>query len=220
MSWNFEDTKGSGGSSSNKVEFAKFQEGITKIRVLDEVPFFRWAHWMPQFKRKVTCSGYDCSICELNRELKAKKQDAKYNNVRNWALNIFNHNTGKHELLEQGITFMEELREIMEELKKQGKSLTSAIIKIRMRTSSEGKATWRMDIDSDDEPMNELELEAMKHLVDKDEYFKAPTKEQLDELLGLATPTVEEYIRIVYGKDDQLEEQSEELGEEIQIETE
>lgn len=216
MSWNFEETSGSG-KSTNKVEFAKFQEGITVIRVLDDVPFFRWAHWMPQFKRKVTCIGHGCPVCELDKKLKAEGKDRKYGSSRNWALNIFNRNTGKHELLEQGITFMEELREIMEDLKKDGKQLSDAVIRIRMRVSN-GKSSWRFDIESDDEPWTPEELEAKKSLVDKDEYFKAGTKEQLTELLSLTEPSVDEYIRVMFGTKE--EQSNEEIGEELHVETE
>lgn len=218
MSWNFEETSKQGGKSTNKVEFARLPEGITKIRVLDNVPFFRWAHWMPQFSRKVTCPGTGCPVCAVNKEMRNAGKDNKYGNTRNWSLNIFNHNTGKHELLEQGITFMEELRVAMEELKEDGKELTDAVLKIRNRMSG-GRSTWRIDIDSDDEPLTDEEKEAINNAVDKNDYFKAPTIEQLNELLSLSAPSTDEYIRVMFG-DRKLEAESEEIGEELEIETE
>lgn len=217
MSWNFEETSQSSGGSSNKLEFTKFAEGITRIRVLDDVPFMRWAHWMPQYSRKITCPGFGCPVCELNKKLRASGGKNKYDNSRAWALNVYNHDTERHELNEQGIKFMEELREVMEDLKRDGKKLSDAIIKIRMRKGTDGKATWRMDIDSDDTPFTEAEQEALKQLVDKDEYFKAPTFEQIQELLDCPAPSVDEYIRIMgFGQTVEAEE----IGEELHVEVE
>ena len=50
--WDFES-----GGSERTVEFTKFAEGITNIRVVDDVPNIRWTHWMPQIKRSVNCPG-------------------------------------------------------------------------------------------------------------------------------------------------------------------
>ena len=50
--------------SSTKTEFTKLQNGVTELRFLDEEPFVRWAHWMNNCKRNVSCIGADCPICQ------------------------------------------------------------------------------------------------------------------------------------------------------------
>jgi hypothetical protein len=44
FSWDVDSNTGSG--NSEKANFAKFPEGITRIRVIDDAPYQRWTHFM------------------------------------------------------------------------------------------------------------------------------------------------------------------------------
>lgn len=210
--WNFEETlEGNGGGA--KTNFTQFPEGITRIRILDETPFFRWNHWLPQFSRKITCPGFGCPIDALIKEQKAKKITPTYQSNRSWALNIYNYDTEQVEINEQGIKYMEELREVLEDLTKEGKKLSDVIIKVRKRKGGDGKATWRFDIESY-EPMGEAELAGLESKTDFATYFAPPTFDQVQQLLDCTMPTAEEFNRIMgYGV------QTEEDGD-IGLETE
>lgn len=214
MSWDLENTK-AGNGGNNKTNFTKFQEGVTEIRALDTVPHMRWNHWMPQYKRAITCPGMECPICKLNKQAKANGQKNKYDNSRSWSMNIYNHNTNQLELNEQGVKFMEELRECMEQMKAKGMELSDAIVKVRMRKGSDNKAVWRMDL-AEPTPMSEAEKQAMENLTDRMEYFKAPTVEQVQALLEAPVPSLEVFLDVMgYKKKD-----DEEFGEEVNFETE
>ena len=42
-----------------------------ELRFLDDEPFVRWAHWIAQAKRNVSCIGAECPVCNA---IKASKQ--------------------------------------------------------------------------------------------------------------------------------------------------
>ena len=44
-------------NNDKKIEFTKFPEGVTKIRLVDPEPHMRWTHWLPKEKRSVNCPG-------------------------------------------------------------------------------------------------------------------------------------------------------------------
>jgi len=201
LNWNLGDTGGNGGGG-NKTNFTRFPEGITKIRVLlaeGEVPFMRWAHWMPQFQRKVTCPG-NCPIDELIRVAKANKQTPPYQNSRNFSLNIWNYDTNRLEILEEGITMIEALQdgieeaivEYMEENPESSVKVSNLVLKVRKKIGANNKATWRVTLDSVAEMEDEV-MQAFINRVSLTDYFKAPTNEQIRELLAVSATTPDEY---------------------------
>lgn len=174
-SWNF-DTPGGNGT---KAEFTKFPAGITKIRILDDAPNVRWTHWLQQHKRSVNCPGKGCPICEVRRQQKANKEPYTYAMGRRFAMNIYNLETGKVEIMEQGIGFFEDLRDIRTDLESQGADLRNAILKVRRRGTGKDDTSYRIDI----EEIKVLSADELKALTDQridlDEYFKPHTNEQV-----------------------------------------
>jgi hypothetical protein len=222
MSWDLSVNKPSTNEEggSKKTNFTKFEFGVTEIRVLDKVPFMRWSHWLPQYSRRITCPGIECPICKMNKIAKANKQKEKYDNSRQWSLNLYNYNTGQHELNEQGLKFMEELRIAMEDLKEQGKELGDAVIKVTKRQGSDGRATWRMDVKQIEDDPNTSSVT----LIDRAEYFKPPTSEQITALLTNPAPSVDSFVQIMTGGDKGAEpgngKDTGDIGEEVKFETE
>ncbi len=183
--WDF-DSNNSGGSA--KAEFTKFPVGVTRIRVLDEEPKVRWTHWMQQHKRSINCPGKGCPICEVRKQQKANKEPNTYAMGRRFAMNIYNLETGKVEIMEQGLNFFQDLKDLREDA---DGDLTQVIIKVRRRGEGKDDTSYRLDIDTK-EPLSldeATKLSAMK--TNLDEYFKPHTNEQILRIIsGEAWDTV------------------------------
>src|SRR5690554_7189671 len=75
----------------------------------------RWTHWLPQFSRKITCPGFGCPIDELIKMHKANGTQSPYGSARAFSLNIYNHDTNQHEIMEEGVTMFEVLKIAIED---------------------------------------------------------------------------------------------------------
>lgn len=186
MSWNFEESNG------EKKNFTKFPEGITFITVLDDEPHIRWQHWMKQFNKGINCPGRGCPIDELRRQQKNADEKQTYNAVRRFAINVYNHETKRVEILEQGKTFFEELRDHMEELKADGKKLSDVKLKVKRRGTGKDDTSYRIDVDSDHTGEEVADLQSLE-TTDLHDYFKVPTNEQIVALLQVKGATKEEF---------------------------
>ncbi len=175
MSWDFE-------INQTKAEFTKFPVGITHIRVIDDVPFVRWTHWLPNYSRAVTCPGQNCPICDIRKKQKEAGLDYTYGVSRRISINIINRETGKVEIMEQGINFFNDLRDLMMDLKEQGKKLSDVDIKVRRRGLGKDDTSYRLDIDKE-YPLSENDLSLMDIKQNLPEYFKPNTPEQLQQLI-------------------------------------
>lgn len=179
-SWDL-DT-GSGGDKQ-KVEFTKFPEGITRVRVVDEAPFQRWTHFFKKARRSLNCPGKGCPICEIRKMEKANKQPHVHNMTKRFALNVINRETNRIEILEQGKTFIQDLKDIMGDLKEEGNALIDADLKVRRRGTGIEDTTYRIDVDKV-YPLTEKDNELIKNRIKLDEYFQPHTPEQILRLLA------------------------------------
>lgn len=186
MGWNFDD------NNNEKTAFTKFPEGITYITVLDADPDVRWTHWMQQYGKSVNCPGRGCPIDEIRRQQKAKGEAQTYNMSRRFAINVFNHETGRSEVMEQGVTFFEDLRDIMEDLRSKGKRLIDVKLKVRRRGMTKDNTSYRIDVEEDHDAVEVERLQAEPR-TDLKEYFKPHTPEQILELLKFKATTPDAY---------------------------
>lgn len=169
---------GSGGGAS--AEFTKFPVGTTKIRVIDEAPNIRWTHWFNQARRSITCPGMkECPIDDIINKQKANGETPTYTRSRKYAINIYNYNTGQNEIMEQGKTFFEELKMVMQDLKEDNKSLSDVILRVRRTGTGKDDTRYRIDVDSDAEETLQTE-----GAIDLAEYFKPHSGEQITRLLN------------------------------------
>lgn len=191
---------------SGKVEFTRFPVGDTRIRVLDSAPHVRWTHWMNQFGRSINCPGInECPVDDISRKQRANKEKTTYNSVKKFSLNVYNYETQKVEIMEQGINFMEDLKVLMQDLQDDGAELSEAIIRVRRTGTGMNDTRYRLDINERiDEPIPD-------GVVKLEEYFKAHTKEQITELLSVQASNPDEYKkewdRIVNPEEEEVEEE-------------
>lgn len=171
------------GSSSTKTEFTKFPEGITRIRIVDDAPFQRWTHWQQKAKRSINCPGKGCPICDIRRNEKANKMPSTQAIAKRFAINVINRETNRLEILEQGKTFFEDVRDLMEDLKKEGKKLSEADFKVRRRGTTKDDTSYRVDID-EKYPLSDADMKLLENRVNLQEYFTPHTNEQILRILN------------------------------------
>lgn len=179
MSWDL--NAGNGGSE--KVEFTKFPEGMTRIRILDDAPYQRWTHFIKKFKRSINCPGRGCPICDIRRGQKANKMPYSYDMAKRFAINIINRETGNVEIMEQGKTFFQDIIDLRADVKADGKNPTDAEFKVRRRGTGKDDTSYRIDVDKVIE-LSDADKKLLERRVNFEEYFKAHTIEQITRIVN------------------------------------
>lgn len=122
MSWDAilnSESNGNGGSSE-KVKYTSFPEGTIKVRILDEQPYSRWRHWIPQANggkgTSVDCIGKGCPVCAAISADKVAKRVPKMSGSKSHAINVLNRTTGDVEILDKGNTVFTSMATIMQQM--------------------------------------------------------------------------------------------------------
>jgi hypothetical protein len=169
-----------GGMGGSKAEFTKFPVGATRIRIVDSAPFIRWTHWLNQYKRSVNCPGMKvCPIDDIINKQKANGETPTYNRSRRYAINVYNYETGRMEIMEQGKTFFEDLKLVMQDLHEDGNVLSDAILRVRRTGTGKDDTKYRIDV-------QEITDEGLptEGIVELEEFFKPHTVEQITRILN------------------------------------
>jgi hypothetical protein len=208
-SWDLEN-----GGQAEKTDFTKFPVGVTRIRVLSPAPHQRFTHWMNQFQRSVTCPGRACPIDIMRKRQKDAGIPETYSMSKKYAFNVFNYETNKVEIMEQGVRFVTDLRDVMQDLKEENpsKQLHEVILKVRRRGTGSDDTTYRIDVESYTE-MTDKERKMHAEQVNLAEYFVPQTPEQINALLAVTENFKEAWIEIVV-----KQESTDDLGEQFATE--
>jgi hypothetical protein len=216
QSWDFDSVGGSGGGK--KTEFTKFPVGVTRIRIIDPAPHIRWVHWMNQFQRSVNCPG-NCPIDDIRRRQKANNEQYTYNMQKKFSINIINRETGQQEIMEQGVTFFEDIRDLMEDLKDDGRTLLDVDLRVKRRGTGKDDTTYRIDID-EKYPLTDDDKKMVEAKKDLKEYFKPHTNEQILALLQVKENFKEAWAEITgegSGNDNAPQDGKDDIGESIEL---
>ena len=192
--WDFDKS-----DNMKKTEYTKFPEGVTKIRVVDAIPVTRWTHWINAQKRSVNCPGKGCPICEIRHQQKANKEPYTHAMGRRVSMQVLNRNTGKLEMMEQGVTFFQDLRDLMAILDEKGKSLLDVDISVRRRGTGKDGTSYRLDID-DEYPLSDIDKKLMEDMVVLEEFYVPHEPAKILRVLN-----GEEFDKVMYGDDDATE---------------
>lgn len=205
--------QGNGGDDKGKIEFASFPEGITRFRIVGGDINVRWIHWMTQHKRSVTCPGKGCPICTIRKEQKNRGEKITYNIQKKMSILGINRETKRLEVIDQGTTFFEDLRDVRgDNLEKHG-DLINYDVKIKRSGTTQENTRYRIDKDE----VYPLTAEDKKLLegVDVDNhlasYFKPTTPQQIQRLLNGERP--EDVF-----KDESVQEDTQSKTEEYEVE--
>jgi hypothetical protein len=206
-------------TGQDKTDFTKFPVGVTRIRVLSPAPHQRFTHWMQQFQRSVTCPGRTCPIDVLRKKQKDAGVDQTYNMSKKYAFNVYNLETGKVEVMEQGIRFVTDLKDVMQDLKDErpSRELKDVVLKVRRRGTGSEDTSYRIDVDTDasSEPMSSKEQKMFDEQLDLSEYFTPHTPEQINALLAVSENFKEAWIEIIVKSEETSDEG---LGEQFDTE--
>lgn len=171
------------GGSGNKTEFTKLQNGVTELRFLDPEPFVRWAHWLNNCKRNISCIGIDCPICDAIKASKQAGIKPTYTSNRKFAMHVYNFNTGKVEIIEQGKTFFAQLHALHEEMG----DIRTYNIKVKTQNAGSTDVMHTLMPCAPGELANDVK-ELCKELRPFDDVFKKPTREQIIDLMAGKSP--------------------------------
>lgn len=170
-------------TGSGKTEFTKLQNGITELRFLDESPFSRWAHWLQNAKRNISCIGANCPICEAIKEAKSNGVKTNLSSNRKFAMHVLNITTGKVEILEQGKTFFVSLHTLHEEVG----DIRNYNIKVKTQGAGTKEVMYTLLPGAPSE-LSDEQKELTKELKPFDDVFKKPTREQVIQLMDGKSP--------------------------------
>lgn len=170
-------------NTSGKTDFTKLQNGITELRFLDAEPYSRWAHWLKEVKRNVSCLGANCPVCESIKSAKSAGIKPKFNSNRKFAMHVLNLTTGNVEILEQGKTFFVQLHALHEEVG----DIRNYNIKVKTQNAGTTDVTFTL-IPCAPGELNDEQKELIKELKPFDEVFKTPTREQVLQLMDGVSP--------------------------------
>ena len=169
--------------NTGKTEFTKLQNGVTELRFLDDEPFVRWAHWIAQAKRNVSCIGADCPVCEAIKASRQAGMKPSYSSNRKFAMHVLNLNTGNVEILEQGKTFFTQLHALHEEIG----NIKGYNIKVKTQNAGSTDVTYTL-LPCATSELSPEQVEQTKELKPFDEVFKKPTREQVVQLMSGKSP--------------------------------
>lgn len=169
--------------NTGKTEFTKLQNGVTELRFLDDEPFVRWAHWIAQAKRNVSCIGADCPVCEAIKASRQAGMKPSYSSNRKFAMHVLNLNTGNVEILEQGKTFFTQLHALHEEIG----NIKGYNIKVKTQNAGSTDVTYTL-LPCAPSELTAEQVEQTKELKPFDEVFKKPTKDQVIQLMSGKSP--------------------------------
>jgi len=172
MSW--EDVTREPGASGEKIPYTKFERGNTLIRILDEEPFSFWQHWLSKQRTSVTCIGKDCPICGVIAQQKANNEKPQYTSSHRHAIRIWNYTTQRMEILIQGRTFFSDLLTLHKEV---GDLKTYDIKVVRKGEGTDTTYNLLPTAPSD------FQFADQCAEVNMEDIFKAPTKEEMLQLM-------------------------------------
>ena len=177
-----EVTRESGGNG-NRLEFTKLENGITELRFLDEEPFVRWAHWLQNCKRNISCIGVNCPVCNAIKSAKSAGVKSPYNSNRKFAMHVYNFKTGKVEMLEQSKTFFASLLALHQEMG----DIRGYNIKVKTQNAGTTDVLHTLLPCPPTELDDEIK-EQCKELKPFEEVFKLATVDQIIDLMNGKSP--------------------------------
>lgn len=203
-----------GQTEGKKNEFTRFPEGDTFITIIDDEPVIRWTHWFPKHKRAFNCPGRGCLICDIRAKQKEAGEQYSYSSAKRFAINIWNHNTNRLEIMEQGQGFFEDLKDLRIDLIENNKVFADVKLRVRRRGLGQFDTSYRIDI-SDDIEFTDKQMEEIKERINLAEYYKPNTNEQAQRLLNGET-----WDEVMYGDEREQRKAEEETEEEVEYELE
>lgn len=171
--WNNIVNGNNGSTGGTQIDYLKFPDGQTTIRLIDKEPYSRWTHWVQQANKgkgvSIDCIGKGCPICEERKKEKAtgvKPSDMKFKVAMTHSINVIDRADGKVKVLEKGNGLFQDLANALTMLTTMGQAPDITLIDIIVTKS--GKVFNQikyavMPNPSTIRPLNEEELALEKY---------------------------------------------------------
>lgn len=116
-SWATLSTENSGEGAQNKSNYMKLDRGQHIIRILDAIPFTRWAHWIPPTGEHkgmtVNCLGRgNCPVCAVMEHDKENGIKSRYNTRKLHAFNVIDKKKGELAIIDKGNTLINAIKNV------------------------------------------------------------------------------------------------------------
>lgn len=189
MSWNtILQSQNNEGKEKQEVVYTSIPEGTIKIRIMEQEPYSRYTHWIPQANGgkgiSVDCIGKECPICEaINKARIAKSKERPFNKTATHAINILNRTTGKHELLDKG----NKIFGVLAQLNAQMGDLTKIDINITKTGRKLGDINYMVLPDFSNTPLTSQEQNTLKEELFNIRDRGLLTREQILKLMSGAS---------------------------------
>lgn len=195
MSW--ADTETNNNTEKKEIEYLKFEEGVTVLRILDEEPLSRWTHWIKEANGGKGVGIYctndkTCPICKVNAQEKKeglKPSERTYRTSMSHSINVLvktvnGKEVNKVMVLEKGNGLFGQLHSQMAMLSASGLSPDLRLVDLIINKTGTGLNTkytvmpnMRKIYSLDD---SEMKLEKY----DLEQLKPALTAEQITDLMG------------------------------------
>lgn len=156
------------------IEWLKFPEGVTTIRVL-EPPIRKVRHWIQSQMNNFDCIGADCPVCAINREEYQNTGKNKYSKADRFFMQVIVRDESRGDylaIMDASKTLATDIRMLQAEV---GDVSTFDIKVVRKGTKKD--TTWNV-IPQQISEMSEHDEELKKEMIDVKTLWEAPTREQ------------------------------------------
>lgn len=103
---------------------------------------------------------------------------------RRFSLQVLNRNTNRLEVMEQGVTFFEDLKVVLEMAVDKGLKITEVDLLVRRKGLGKDDTSYRIDL-GEEYPYTKEDLKLIdEYKIDLNEYFRPNTNEQIIRILN------------------------------------
>lgn len=209
FSWNNVGQQGNG--EKKEIGYLKFPEGASVIRILDDAPYSRFTHWIPQANQgkgvSIDCIGKNCPICEvIKKEKKEGKTTKSFNSKMTHSINVLVRKLGgqdKNEVmvLEQGNGLFGSIKDQMTMLSNMGFDPDLKNVDLFINRTGKGFNDTKYSVmanpatlkplTEDEKKLEKYDLKELKPMLDEAQVIMLMNGKSLDEACQLYNDTKE-----------------------------
>lgn len=203
------DMIGNNSSEKKEVNYLKFPEGVSVVRLIDEAPYSRYTHWIAKANNgkgvSIDCIGKECPICEIiKKERKEGKKELTYRSKPTHSINVLVKKLGgqdKNEIfvLEQGNGLFGQIKDQMTMLAQMGVQTDLRQVDLIINRTGTGfndtkysvmaNVATMKPLTEEEKAMEKYDLQALKPMLSVAQVIMLMNGRSLDEISEQAEDT-------------------------------